>query len=310
MIEDTPIQKREYLIANAYIEIATCLIDDIDTFVSDNSPENIANEKDRVFQNYKSAFYYLNKAKDIDINKNSKQYKALKLSIDFANYYLNRKSLKNTIHFDSLDSDLQNSMTIYSLEEQLKFLKNLSTLLNKSDPIFLESKIAFSYLKSMKCNMRLVLEEFSKKDYEEFLDLKHSVFEDLRKSIDLSSNVIRTNSYQEFIVNQMNCFKEENLKIVFDSKEEAASHYINIWSMIFHGWRDMAKSTYDMLKCVATGVDDKDNQAINEYVIEHAFLLRSSYERSKFVLFACNETLIEDKLLSGIYNEPTTMLVH
>lgn len=63
MIEDTPIQKREYLIANAYIEIATCLIDDIDTFVSDNSPENIANEKDRVFQNYKSAFYYLNKAK-------------------------------------------------------------------------------------------------------------------------------------------------------------------------------------------------------------------------------------------------------
>jgi len=310
MIEDTLIQKREYLIANAYIEMATCLIDDIDTFVSDNNAENITNEKDKIFQNYKSAFYYLNKAREIDINKHSSKYKALKLSIDFANYYLNRKSLENTIYFDSLDSDLQNSITIYSLEEQLKYLRNFSTLLNKDDPIFFESKIAFSYLKSMKCNMRMVLEEFSKKDCEEFLDLKHAVFGDLIKSIDLSSDVIQKNTYQEFISNQMDCFEEENLKIVFDSKEAATIHFINIWSMVFYGWRDMARSTYAMLKCVALGLDDKENLAINEYVIEHAFLLRSIYERSKFVLYACNETLIEDKLLSGNYTEPTSMLVH
>jgi hypothetical protein len=310
MIEDTIIRKREYLIANAYLDMAVCLIDDIDSYVTDNNSTKIYIEKDKIFNNYKSAFCYLAKAKEIDLYKDSNQYNAFMLSLNFTDYYLNKRSLENIINFDELDSDIQDSMTVYGLEEQLKYLRKITKLLHKSDPAFLEANIAFSYLKSMKCNLRLALDEFNKKDCEDFLDLKHSVFEDLRKSIELSSEVINKNTYQEFIINQMECFEEENIKIVFESKEEAVEHYINIWSMIFYGWRDMAKSTYGMLKCLVLEIEDKDNKATNEYVMEHAFLLRSVYEKSKFILFACNETLIEDKLLSGVLSEPSTMVVH
>jgi len=310
MIEDTLIQKREYLIANAYLEMAVCLIDDIDSYVTDNNSTKIYIEKDKIFNNYKSAFCYLAKAKEMDLHKDSNQYNAYSLSLNFTDYYLNKRSLENTINFDELDSDIQNSMIVYNLEEQLKYLRKITNLLNKSDPVSLEANIAFSYLRSMKCNFRMALDEFSKKDCEDFLDLKHSVFEDLRKSIELSSEVINKNTYQKFIINQMECFEEENLKIVFDTKEEAVEHYINIWSMIFYGWRDMAKSTYGMLKGLALEIEDKDNKAINTYVMEQAFLLRSVYERSKFILFACNETLIEDRLLSGVLTEPSKMVVH
>ena len=42
MTEDTLIQKREYLIANAYLEMAVCLIDDIDSYVTDNNSTKIS----------------------------------------------------------------------------------------------------------------------------------------------------------------------------------------------------------------------------------------------------------------------------
>jgi len=310
MTEDTQVQKRQYLIANAYLEMAVCLIDDIDSYIDDDSSNKIHFEKDKIFQNYKSAFYYFSKAKGMDLNRSSNQFEAYKLSCNFTDYYLNRKSLETTLNFSSLDSDMQNTMTVYSLEEQLRYLRKISTLLNESDPVRLEAQIAASYFRSMKSNMRLVVDEFSKKDCEDFLDFKHSVFEDLKKSIDLSSNAIQSNAYQDFVINQIDCFDEEALKIVFESKEEAAEHYINMWSMVFHGWKDIAKSAYGMLRCIALEIEDHDNSQINEFSMEHAFLLRSVYERSKFVLFACNETLIEDKLFSGVYSEPITMLVH
>lgn len=297
--------KREYLIAEAYLEIAICLIQDLETYCAqDNFLEKIY-EQNKLHDIYQRAFYYFNKGCERNLSVDSVERELFFLSKDYVEGYLNRCSFNFIQNFDSYSEDIKNTSILNDLNAGIEYLNKSIKLMKKDSLQHVSSTIAQSHYKSNIASFHLVNDYFDSESHEKHRDLMHEVFSNITTSISMAERAVNQTEITR-IAKQDYQFLDLNYDL---GLRKPSDEYINHCLMVITGWSDLAKVTHALMNKIHVR-NDIDSWYDNAYDLEHSCLIRAIFNRSRYVLELFEESIIDEFMLCGGNNSDIPLRIN
>ena len=297
--------KREYLIAEAYLEIALCLIQDLESFCSQDTFLEKIYEQKKMHDIYQRAFYYLNKGCERDLLLDSIEKELFQLSKEYVEGYLKRCSFNFIQNFDSYSEDIKNTAILNDLNTGINYLNKSIKLLKADSLKYFDFCIAQSHYRSNIASFHLINDYFDSTKHEKHRDLMHEIFSNISKSISIAERAVNEKKIIR-IAKEEYKYLDLNYKV---STNKPSDEYINHCLMVFTNWRDLSKVTYALMNKKHIDIHS-DSWFCDAYNLEHTCLLRSIFSRSKFILKLFNEPVVNEHMLAGVKNNDVPLTIN
>ena len=214
------------------------------------------------------------------------------LSKDYVGGYLNRCSFNFIQNFDSYSEDIKNTFILNDLNAGIEYLNKSIKLMKKDSLQYVSSKIAQSHYKSNIASLHLVNDYFDSDRHEKHRDLMHEVFSNINSSISIAERALNQREIIR-IAKEDYQFLDLNYDL---GLRKPSDEYINHCLMVVKGWSDLAKVTHALMNKIHVR-DNIDCWYDYAYDLEHNCLIRSIFNRSRYILELFEEPIIDELML-------------
>lgn len=288
--------KKEYLIAEAYFEIAICLMQDLETFCSQDTFLEKIYSQNKLHDIYQKSFHYFNKGCERNLKPHSKEHELFELTKNYVEQYINRCSFYFIQNFDSYGEDIKNTACLNDLNNGLEYICNSIKLMQENSIDHVTNCIAKLHYKSNVASFHLVSDYFDSSTQERHRELMHEAFFNMTKSITIAEQAIQDThilnkakvDYQFLNLHQFNTLKP-------------VDEYLNHSLMVIRGWSDLSKVSHALLDNLH-GNKKLEDWYENAHMLEHSCLLRSIFNKHEFVLELFDEPYVNESLICGNQN--------
>ena len=297
--------KKEYLIAEAYFEIALCLMQDLETFCTQDSFVEKIYSHNKLQNAYQKSFYYFSKGCERNLKADSTEQELFELTSNYVDLYINRCSFYFIQNFVTFADDIKNTANLNDLNDGLEYISSSIKLMKENSIDYVTNSIARSYYKSNIASFHLTNDYFDSSRNERHRELMHEAFFNMTKSITIAEQAIvdkdlLSKAKAEFqFLNHVRKFSNFN----------PVDEYINHSLMVFRNWGDLSKVTHSLLNNFH-GSEKLASWYENAHTLEQSCLLRSIFNRSKFVLELFEEPEIDEFLLCGNKHESIPLRIN
>ena len=287
--------KKEYLIAAAYLQIAQSIIADIDISFCDLHEDQEPLSKELIAENMEKAFLYFNKANERSLLEDSTESEILKITKDHVFSYINSVTPESYYAVNEC-KDIQMTSLMNDLNEMIAYSKNMMDKLDSKNPTHALHEISLYRFRAEKASLELLTGFFDPNTEEAYRELNSKIFGSIRRAIDLADEGVSNDIYKKYVFNELQFLDS---KILQPNIKTTTENYFDHIRMLFSSFGDVMKLYYLFFQEVHSR-ESKSIERIQKIKnFEESCLIRVLINRANFSLLICGEPKIDLELYSG-----------